>query len=132
VEETNKSGNQIIMKFWGVLVDLLSKVVPEYQEYVIEEGKGQVLLLGEMKAIFGMLELVMLFYKKVSIDLIKYGFLVNPYDPCVANKAINQAQLTVSWHVDNLKIGHRDEKVVSDFMEWIKQQYRKIGEVKVT
>jgi hypothetical protein len=45
VEEIDKSGNRIIMKIWGVLVDLLSKVVPEYQEYVIDEGKGQVLYL---------------------------------------------------------------------------------------
>jgi Reverse transcriptase (RNA-dependent DNA polymerase) len=120
------------MKIRGVLVDLLSRVVPEYQEYVIEEGKGQVLYLRVKKAIYGMLESAMLFYKKLSGDLIKYGFEVNPYDPCAANKEINQAQLTVSWHVDDLKISHRDEKVVSDFIEWLGQQYRKIGEVKVT
>jgi hypothetical protein len=95
VEETDKSGNRIILKIWGVLVDLLSRVVPEYQEYVIEEGKGQVLYLRVKKAIYGMLELAMLFFKKLSRDLIKYGFEVNPYDPCVANKEINQAQLTV-------------------------------------
>jgi hypothetical protein len=83
-------------------------------------------------AIYGMLESAMLFYKKLSGDLIKYGFEVNPHDPCVANKAINQAQLTVSWHVDDLKISHRGEKVVSNFIEWLRQQCRKIGEVKVT
>jgi hypothetical protein len=78
-----------------------------------------------------MLESLLLFYKKSSGDLIKFGFQVNPYDPCVANKSINQAQMTVSWHVDDLKISHQDEQVVSDFSSWIKQQYGKIGEVKV-
>jgi hypothetical protein len=132
VEEADKNGNRIIMNIWGVLVNLLLKVIPEYQEYVIEEGKGQVLYLQVKKETYGMLELTMLFYKKLSRDVIKYGFQANPYDPCVANKAINQVQLTVSWHVDDFKISHRTEKVVSDFIKWIKQQYRKIGEVKVT
>lgn len=131
VEETDKSGNRIIMKIRGVLVDLLSRVVPEYREYVIEEGKGQVLYLRVKKAIYGMLESAMLFYKKLSGDLIKYGFEVNPYDPCVANKEINHAQLTVSWHVDDLKISHQNAEVVSDFVAWIKKMYGKIGEVKV-
>jgi hypothetical protein len=65
-------------------------------------------------------------------DLIKYSFEVNPYDPCVANKTFIHAQLTVSWHVDDLKVSHRDEKVVSEFISWIKEQYGKIGAVKVT
>jgi hypothetical protein len=64
--------------------------------------------------------------------LVKYGFDVNPYDPCVANKVYNKSQLMVSWHVDDLKISHRQEKVVSNFICWIKEQYGKIGEVKVT
>jgi hypothetical protein len=83
VEETDKSRNWIIMKIRGILVDLLSKVVPEYREYVIEEGKGQVLYLRVKKVIYGMLELVMLFYKTLSGDLIKCGFQVSP---CMAIK----------------------------------------------
>jgi Reverse transcriptase (RNA-dependent DNA polymerase) len=98
---------------------------------VIEEGSSKVLYLRVKKAIYGMLESALLFYKKLSGDLMKFGFQVNPYDPCVAKKLINQAQMTVSWHVDDLKISHRDERVVSDFISWIKQQYGKIGEVKV-
>jgi hypothetical protein len=101
VEEADKDGNRIIMKIHRVLVDLLKKVVPEYEAFEIEEAKGKVLYLQVKKAIYGMLESALLFYKKLSSDLIGYGFNMNPYDPCVANKEINQAQLTVSWH-DNL------------------------------
>jgi Reverse transcriptase (RNA-dependent DNA polymerase) len=131
VEEADKDGNRIIMKICGVLVDLLKKVVPEYEACEIEEAKGKVLYLPVKKAIYGMLESALLFYKKLSGDLVGYGFNVNPHDPCVANKEINHAQLTVSWHVDDLKISHRDAKVVSYFVEWIKQMYGKISEVKV-
>ena len=41
------------------------------------------------------------------------GFKVNPHDPCVANKDINGEQLTVVWYVDDLKVLHKDENVIS-------------------
>ena len=43
------------------------------------------------------------------------GFVVNPYDPCVANKMVDGAQMTVCWHVDDLKISHRDKEMVTAF-----------------
>jgi hypothetical protein len=132
VQEVDKDGNRIIMRIRGVLVDLLLRVVLEYEEFVIEERTGRVLYLREKKAIYGMLESALLFYMKLSGDLIIYGFEVNPYDPCVANKTFKHAQLTVSWHVDDLKVSHHDEKVVSEFISWIKEQYGNIGAEKVT
>jgi hypothetical protein len=74
----------------------------------------------------------MLFYKKLTADLITYGFIVNPYDPCVANKVIQGKQMTVSWHVDDLKVSHMDPKIVDGFIGWVKRTYGAIGEVKVT
>ena len=43
------------------------------------------------------------------------GFEVNPYDPCAANMMVDGGQITVCWHVDDLKISHRDEAIVSEF-----------------
>jgi hypothetical protein len=84
------------------------------------------------KAIYGLLVLAMLFYQKLAGDLTKYGFEINPYDPCVANKMVQGQQLTVSWHVDDLKASHKDPKIIDEFIQWIKQTYGSIGEVKVT
>ena len=44
------------------------------------------------------------------------GFEVNPYDPCVANKTINGSQMTVTWHVDDLKISHKESSDVTKFI----------------
>ena len=44
------------------------------------------------------------------------GFEVNPYDPCVANKDINGSQMTVTWHVDDLKVSHKDPGEVTQFL----------------
>ena len=42
-------------------------------------------------------------------------FVVNPYGHCFANKMVDGAQITVCWHVDDQKISHRDEEMVSEF-----------------
>ena len=71
--------------------------------------KGKPLLYIKMyKALYGLLRSALLFYKKLVGDLQKYGFKVNPYDPCVANAMINGSQMTVTWHVDDLKVSHKD------------------------
>ena len=84
------------------------------------------------KAIYGMLQSALLFYKKLRGDLEEQGFKVNPYDPCTANKMINGAQCTVVWHVDDLKVSHRDPKVIDKFIKWVSHKYgdKEIGEVK--
>jgi hypothetical protein len=44
------------------------------------------------------------------------GFVINPYDPCVANKIVDEHQLTLQWHVDNLMISHVDMLAINDFL----------------
>ena len=132
IEELDKDGNQTIMKIRGVLVDILCEIDPAYIPYVVQEGKSKVLYVQVLKALYGMLVSAMLFYRKLRADLENYGFEINPYDPCVANKMVNGKQLTISWHVDDLKASHMDSKVIDEFLQWIKDTYGKIGEVKVT
>jgi hypothetical protein len=113
-------------------VDILCEIDPAYIPYIVEEGKHKILYLHITKGIYGMLVSAMLFYRKLKTDLINYGFEINPYDPCVANKIVNGHQMTVSWHVDDLKTSHMSAKVLEEFIDWIKAQYGSIGEVKVT
>ncbi len=58
------------------------------------------------KALYGMLKSSLLFYKKLVVELESMGFKLNPYDPCIDNHMVNRTQQTVTWHVDDLKIGH--------------------------
>ena len=60
------------------------------------------------KALYGMLKAALLFYKRLRFDLEEMGFVVNPYDLCVADMMVNGAQITACWHVNDLKISHRD------------------------
>ena len=54
-----------------------------------------------------MMRSALLFYRKLVGDLEAYGFTINPYDPCVANMDIDGSQMTVVWHVDDLKVSHK-------------------------
>ena len=43
------------------------------------------------------------------------GFEIIPYNHCVANMMVNGAKCTVCWHVDDLKVFHMDEAIVTAF-----------------
>ena len=42
----------------------------------------------------------------------------------MTNKAVNGNQMTVCWHVDNLKVSHCDSVQVTIFGEWLSRKYR--------
>ena len=69
-----------------------------------------------LKALRGVLRSALLFYKKITGGLIDMGFETNHYDPCVANKMVNGSQMTVTWHMDNLKVSHNDPVEVTKFL----------------
>ena len=132
LDERDKDGQRTIMKIRGPLVEILCEMEPEYEASVVTEGGRPVLYVHLIKALYGMLVSAMLFYKKLKKDLLSQDFVINPYDPCVANKTVRGNQLTVSWHVDDLKVSHVSPDAVTDFLNWIKRMYGKIGEVKMT
>jgi hypothetical protein len=50
----------------------------------------------------------------------KHGFERNLFDYCVVNKVLNGSQCTIVWYVDDLKISHLNENVVSEMMVLMK------------
>jgi hypothetical protein len=100
------------MKIRGQLAELLMEIVPEtYEPYIVYEANKPVLYVRMLKALYGMLIASILYYKKFCKDIEGIGFVVNPYDPCVANRIQKGKQQTVTWHVDDLKISYIDPKV---------------------
>ena len=47
-------------------------------------------------------------------------------------KMVNGEQLTVCWYVDDLKSSHINPKVNNEFLQWIKDMFGQLGEVKTT
>ena len=80
--------------------------------------KGEQLMYMELlKALYGTLRAACLFWQKLSKQLIDmWGSTPNKYDDCVVDKTINGHQMTVVWHVDDLKVSHVDVKEVDKFI----------------
>ena len=105
-----ENNEYVCMLLSGKLAELLVKVNPSfYRKYVITSKQGVTMLYFKLtKALYVMLRSAMLFYKKLRGRLDGTGFEVNPY-LCVANKVVNGSQMTVCWHVDDMRISHIEE-----------------------
>ena len=63
------------------------------------------------------LSAAIIFYNKLSKHLIEHGFVMNNYDLCTFNKMVNEEQLTVQFHFDDLKASHKEQKALDGFLE---------------
>ena len=97
-----------------------------YSEYVVMEKGEQVMYMELLKALYGTLCTAHLFWQKLSQQLIDvWGFVPNKYDDFVVNKTINGSQMTVVWHVDDLKVSHMDAKEVGTFIQQMEETFGK-------
>jgi hypothetical protein len=114
----------IHIRISGPMVELLCSLDPElYTPYVVQEKTEPAIYLELNKALYGTLQAAILFWKDLTGVLKELGFTLNPYDRCVANKTVNGQQLTVIWHVDDLKISHKDPEVVTQLIEDLNKRY---------
>ena len=74
----------------GRMAELLATIAPEtYQEYV-HQRRGEAYIYCRVNvAIYGSLEVGLLFWEKLSASRKMQGFGINPYDWCVANRDID-------------------------------------------
>ena len=79
------------MKIRGVLVDMLVKIAPEvYKDFVnYNREKSKILYISMLKPLCGMMKVAILYYKQFIKDITKIDYAINPYEPCVANKIVN-------------------------------------------
>ncbi len=118
------------MKLHGRLAELMGRVEPSlYRKYITTDSRGKPVLYVRLhKAIYGLLKSALLFYRKLRGQLEGRGFVINPYDPCVANKWTRGGQLTVTWHVDDLKISHKNPSCVTETIQWLESLYGNLRE----
>jgi hypothetical protein len=70
----------------------------------------------------------LLYYRKFFKSLTDIDFVINPYDPCIANKKIKGEQMTICFHVDDCKLSHLKTKVMDSMIEYLPQEYESIFE----
>ena len=122
--------DDVILRMTGASVDVLCQVNESYKEFVTEENGKKVIYLKLNRALYGCIKSAMLWYNLFSETLEKMGFVINPYDSCVANKTINGKQCTIVWYVDDLKISHMELSVIREILDVIQSKFS--GELVVT
>jgi hypothetical protein len=115
-----------IMKIEGLDVDIMCEVDGDYKQFVMMENGKKVLYLELVKALYGCVRSALLWYELFSSTLVHMGFILNPYDPCVANKLIDGKQCTLVWYVDDNKVSHVDLNVVSSVIAKIEERFGKM------
>ena len=92
---------------------------------MLQNGRRILYVQLEKAPLYGTLKAALLFWKCLSLQLIKCGFELNPppYDSCVANKEIDGSQCTILWHVEDLnKISRVDRTVVTDIIKLLESE----------
>ena len=75
------------------------------------------LLYGQLvKAVHQTLLGAIIFYQKLLGQLIERGFEMNPHNECTFKKTVNGEQLTIQFHVNDLKASHKDPAVLENLM----------------
>jgi hypothetical protein len=108
----------VIMVLKGDLADMMVQIAPEtYRKYITTDKNGtRILYVKLQKALYGLMRASLLIYRKLRKELKGYRFIVNPYDPCVANMTTKSGkQLTVVWHVDDLMVSCEDAFELTKF-----------------
>jgi len=116
----------VIMKFVGESVDILCRMNSAHNKFVTIEKGTKVLYVRLIKAIYGCVKSALLWYDLFSTTLKDLGFVLNPYDPCIANCTIDGKQCTIAWYVDDNKVSHVDPGVVTMIIEKIEERFGKM------
>jgi Reverse transcriptase (RNA-dependent DNA polymerase) len=113
--------------FTGKMVDLLLEIDPEmYGPFVVREGKEKMMYVELLKALYGTVHAAQeLFWEKLSGKLLEWRFTPNLNNPCMMNKTVKGKQVTVAWHVDDLKVSHAKSMVVNPFIEDMEDEFGK-------
>ena len=64
-----------------------------------------------------------IFYNKLSKHLNNHRSIQNEYDVCTFNKIVNSEQVIAQFHVDDLKVSHKDPAILNDFLDELRSEF---------
>jgi hypothetical protein len=101
------------LKFEGAMVSMICDIDEKYKKNIVYGKNGRKFTYAKLtKAVYGTLLGAILFYEKFTKQLVEWGYEPNSYGRCTFNKMVDGNQITIQFHVDDLKISHKDQSVV--------------------
>ena len=116
----------VLMVLKGDLAEMMIKIAPQvYRKYVtVDKKRTPILYIKLQKTLYGLMSASLLFYRKLRKELEEYGFEVNPYDPCVANKMTDSGKhMTFVWHVYDLMGSFEDDFELTKLLCYLAKIY---------
>ena len=91
--------------FEGIMVDMICEINLAFRDMIrwSKDSKHKFLYGWLIKTVYGTFGAIIL-YNKLSKHLTDHGFTWNKYDILKFNKTVNGDQMTVQFHVDDLKV----------------------------
>jgi hypothetical protein len=112
------------LKFEGAMVSMICDIDPKYKKNIVHGRNGKKYIYAKLtKAVYGTLLGAILFYEKLSKQLIDWGYEPNCYDRCTFNKMIDGNQITIQFHVDDLKISHIKQSVIDSVLNDLNKEF---------
>jgi hypothetical protein len=99
------------------MVSMICDINPKYKKNIVYGKNGRKYVYAKLtKAVYGTLLGAILFYQKLSKQLVDWGYEGNCYNRCTFNKMIDGHQITIQFHVDDLKISHIKQSVIDSVL----------------
>ena len=94
------------------------------ESFLLSISRGGIMLYIKIqKALYGFLRSALFLYKIIVKYLEADRFVLNTYDPFVANNMVNGHQMTVAWHVDDLKVSQKNPFLITVFTAYLDSIY---------
>jgi hypothetical protein len=111
-----RSERDCYLKFEGKIVSMICDIDPKYKKNIFYGKNGR-------KYMYTKLTKAVLFNEKLSKQLKDWGYKPNCYDRCTFNKMIDGNQITIQFHLDDLKISHMKQSVVDSVLTDLNNEF---------
>jgi hypothetical protein len=112
------------LKFEGAMVSMICDIDSKYKKNIVYGKNGRKYMYAKLtKAVYGTLLGAILFYEKLSKQLMDWGYESNCYDICTFNKMIDGNQITIQFHVDDLNILHMNQSVIDSVLADLNNEF---------
>lgn len=115
--------DEVFMRLDPLLASMVAEVDPSAKVNIDDKG---VLFVRLERALYGCVQSSKLWYDKLCEVLEADGFKKNNYDPCLFNKTVDGAQVTVAFHVDDLLVTSKSQKHIDELMNVLRGKFAAI------
>jgi hypothetical protein len=106
------------------MVSMICDINFKYNDNIVYGKNNKKFVYTKLtKAVYRTLPGAILFYEKLSKQLVDWGYKPNCYDRCTFNKMVEGNQITIQFHVNDLKISHVKQSVINSVLNDLNKEF---------